>query len=385
MPTFSLRSRDFILVCLCSFLYFGSFYLLLPTLPQFVAGLGGSVSQIGLVTGAMTLASVVIRPWFGRLSDSVGRKRVMAVGAAAFALLFLPYMLLEAIFPLFFVRIIHGVAHGAYLAAVFAYVADLAPPERRGEVMGVFGVANVVAMAAFPAAGAAIIAATDNYRLLFTLSLVSAGLAALAACGVSERRPQGARGPAKLLDVARQPAVLAASLTFFCAATVYGAVISFLPVYAPQQGITNVGLFFSMYAVFTLISRLAAGKLSDRYGRRVVVLPFMALLAVATFLLSRLNGVPLLCLTGACFGLGFGAFMPALNAFVVDHTRPGDRAGALAFFTSFMDIGITTGAIVLGAAGDLWGYSLMFALAGLLPCAGFALFALFTARAARPA
>lgn len=73
---FSLLSRNFICICLSSFLYFGSFYLFaLPVLPQFVAWLGGTTSQIGLVTGFFTMMSVITRPYFGKLADKYGRKK----------------------------------------------------------------------------------------------------------------------------------------------------------------------------------------------------------------------------------------------------------------------------------------------------------------------
>ncbi len=379
MSEFSLLSRNFTFVCLSSFLYFGSFYLLLPTIPQFVADLGGTTSQIGVVVGIFTMSSVVLRPYFGKLADKYGRKKMMLFGSGLFALLFAIYSQVQEIVPLYLLRVFHGIAHGSYLAAVFAYVADLAPLKRRGEVMGVYGVANVVAMALFPAWGSMIIASTHDFSRLFLFSTITAGAAFLTVFFVDEIKPEeNQKQTISVWTVARQPAVLVASLTFFTAATVYGAVITFLPVYAPKQGLTNIGIFFTTYAIFTLISRVIAGKLSDRYGRRKVILPFLILLTIATFLLPFLQSLYLLVLIGACFGLGFGAFMPALNAFVVDSTLPHERASALAFFTAFMDVGITTGAVILGIVGEYWGYATMYGVGGIVVSLGFILFATYS-------
>ncbi|SEP38352.1 MFS transporter [Propionispora vibrioides] len=377
LDEFSLLSRNFVLLCLSGFLYFGSFYLLLPTIPQFVAGLGGTASQIGLVMGAFTLASVIFRPYFGKQADRYGRKRLMLLGAGCFAALFVLYGVTREILPLYGLRLLHGVAHGCYLAAAYAYIADLAPPKRRGEVIGVYGVANVIAMALFPAWGSLVIASSHDFSRLFTYSLIIAGLACTAVMFVDELKPEGTQvQKVSLKQVAKQPAVLVASFTFLTASTVYGTVITFLPVYAPQQGIANFGIFFTTYACFTLVSRVVAGKLSDRYGRKAVILPFLVLLALATGLLPFLSSERLLIVIGGCFGLGFGAFMPALNAFVVDRTLPHERASALAFFTAFMDIGITTGAVGLGIVGEHWGYGTMYGLGSLLVCLGMLLFAL---------
>lgn len=374
----SLWSKNFVLSCIACFLYFGSFYLLLPTLPQYVESLGGTTSQIGIVMAALTLTSVIIRPYFGRAIDTHGRKAFMIFGTGLFALLFILYGQVQSIIPLCLLRVAHGVAHGAYLAAAFAYVADLAPIERRGEVMGVYGVSNVVAMALFPALGGMFIAHFKSFPALFLVATAVAAGAFVSTLLLSEARTgERHHGPRpKLTAPLRQRTVLVASLALFSAATLYGSVVTFLPVYAPSRGLTNIGVFFTTYAVFTLISRLVAGKMSDRFGRRKVALPFLLIVGLAAFLLPFLHSVVLLMVIGACYGLGFGAFMPALNAYVVDETPPAQRAGALAFFTAFMDIGITTGALVLGIVGQYMGYEIMFVLGGVIVLAGATLFGL---------
>jgi MFS family permease len=350
----------------------------LPILPQYVVSLGGTASQVGLVIGTLTLMSVIIRPYFGRAVDKYGRKKFMLFGAGLFALLFSIYGQIHAVIPLCFVRVAHGVAHGSYLAAAYAYVADLAPPDRRGEVMGVYGVANVVAMALFPALGGAIISRTGSFPTLFILSTAIATGGFVSVFFLSEIRAEGKKdgGKAGPASPIKRRAVLVASLALFSAAALYGSVVTFLPVYAPARGLRNVGIFFSTYAVFTLISRLIAGKLSDRFGRRKIILPFLVIVAMAAFMLPFLRDLYLLVLIGAFFGLGFGAFMPALNAYVVDETPLQQRAGALAFFTAFMDIGITTGALVLGVVGQYWGYETMFFIGGVVVVAGITLFAI---------
>ncbi|WP_277657343.1 MFS transporter [Seleniivibrio woodruffii] len=383
MNEFKLTSKNFVLICISGFMYFGSFYFLLPTIPQYVVQIGGNAGQIGIVIGFFTLTSVILRPYFGRLADDYGRKKLAMLGAGLFSLLFVFYSQAQSVMPLYGLRLLHGVAHGCYLAAAMAYVADLAPADRRGEVMGVYGVANVFAMALFPAWGSHIISTTHDFNRLFTLSAVTALLAFLALVLIDEQKPDLHGGKkAGIFEAGFKPPVLAASITFFSAATVYGTVVTFLPVYAPQRGITDIGMFFTVYAVFTLVSRITAGKLSDRYGRRKVVIPFLVILAVATFCLPLLSDVYMLGFIGGLFGLGFGAFMPALTAYVVDKTEPRERAGALAFFSSFMDVGITTGAIVLGVISGFIGFQAMYVLAGIILCCGIVFFAVYTRKQA---
>jgi MFS family permease len=304
----------------------------------------------------------------------------MLAGTGFFALLFLPYGQVQTMIPLYLLRLAHGIAHGCYLAASHAYIADLAPQERRGEVIGVYAASNVVAMALFPALGIFLLRyAAGNFSFLFSVSVVTAALAFLSVLVIGEIKSAASKTAATNLRVVIRHRVLWVSpLALFAGATAYGAVTSFLPLYAPERGLSNFGIFFSTYAASTLASRVLTGKLSDRLGRRRVVLPFMGLLTLAVFLLPLLHGLSMLVLIGICFGFGFGAYMPTLNALVVDETPPQERGRAVAIFTASMDVGITFGSIVLGLAAEYWGYATMFILAGFVVMSGLVLFALCT-------
>lgn len=78
-------------------------------------------------------------------------------------------------------------------------------------------------------------------------------------------------------------------------------------------------------------SRVFAGKLSDHVDRRLVILPFSLLVALAAMCFFIMDNVWMLGLIAILFGLGYGALVPALTALVVDVTRPEERGPALGF------------------------------------------------------
>lgn len=377
MAEFRLLSRNFIGCCTANFFYFGAFYLFLPVVPLFVEGLGGMATEIGLAIGIFTFLSVVARPHSGKLGDRYGLRRFMVLGAVLFAAFFLGYLWVEDLTMLYVLRVLHGIAHGIFLAAIFAYVGSLAPPNRRGEVMGVFGVANVVSMAIFPAVGTYMVRYFGGFDELFITAALMDCIAAAAVLTVEEKR-LGAKAASsvRLGDVMRLRPVWVSFVTFVLAATAYGSVITFLPVYAVERGIIEFGQFFVVYAVFTMVSRLAAGKLSDKFGRYAVIVPFIGMLASSMAVLALMDSMAMLWLCAALFGFGFGAFMPALNAYIIDETKPSERSSALAIFSSAMDVGITAGAVLLGMVSELTGYAAMYGISAALALVGMVMFAL---------
>ena len=114
----------------------------LPVLPRYVHGpLAAGDVWVGVVTGAFAFTAVVARPVAGRLADLHGRRVVVLGGAllvaAAGALYFVP----AGVPGLLVARLVLGAGEGAVFTAGATWVVDLAPAARRGQAIGLFGLA----------------------------------------------------------------------------------------------------------------------------------------------------------------------------------------------------------------------------------------------------
>ena len=338
---FSMWSVNFILFCLANFLYYGAFYLYIPVLPQYVEMLGGTPADIGLVGGAFGLSSFIIRPYLGKLANEWGRKRMMLLGTISFALLFLLFGRVTGVVPLVVLRLAHGVCLAMYLAASAAYIADYAPVDRRGEVLGIYQTCSVVSMAVFPAAGIWILQHTQSYPFLFNVTFVTALVCFFVLLPLKETNPvYDQEQKLDLLPIFRRRVIFMSSLCLLGASLVYGAILTFLPIYAQQRNISDYGIFFVVYALATMGSRVFAGKLSDHVDRRLVILPFSLLVALAAMCFFIMDNVWMLGLIAILFGLGY--------------------------FTAFIEVGIVVGAMGLGFITEILGYANMFALSGII-------------------
>jgi MFS family permease len=343
-----LLSRDFALACAGNFTFFGSMHFLLPALPIYIVGLGGHESDVGMVMGAFTLTSVLLRPYVGRGVDNGRRKPFLLLGALIFVLASLSYNLASSVPLVFLVRAFHGAGIACFTTAASTYIADISPASRRGAALGFYGMFSNVAMSIGPFLGGLLMRAF-SMPILFA---ASAGMG-LSSLGIVSLLREPAREPSSRPTTATARPLICRSAVFpslvmFSLSLTYGTVLSFLPLLAVERKIENFEVFFTAFALALIVVRASAGELSDRLGRAMVIIPGMALVIAAMALLSVASSLPLLLLVALIYGLGFGAVNPVLQAFTVDRAGLSDRGAAMATFSAAFDLGIGIGSVVLG-------------------------------------
>jgi MFS family permease len=349
----------FVGLCLSVFLLYVSYQLLLAVLPLHALALGLSEAQLGLIPGIFALSAMLLRPLAGHLADSIGRWPLVLLGPAIFALSSLGYGLVAGVAGLLALRLFHGVGMGFGPTAASVVVADVAPVERRGEAMAVFGLTTTTGLAAAPYVGIEI-SERWGAHWTFVTSAAVATVALLLALSLPETRPAGARPQGQLSPAAffsrgaLYPSALLLSLLF-----TYGGIITFLPLFAQRRGLGNPGLFFAVFAVVVLVTRTRSGSLADRFGRRLVLVPALVITGASLAVLAAAGSRPGLMAAAALYGVGFGAGQPALMAMTADRVAPAERGRALGTFFTAFELGILGGAMLLGPVATGLGYTAM--------------------------
>lgn len=348
------------------FAFFLSFYLQVSALPLALRETGLSDLAVGVIIGSFPFASMVAKPWAGWASDRFGRKPLLLAGPAIFFAASLAYTVSGTARALLLVRLLHGSGMGLYPTAASAVVADLAPPQRRGELLGQLGAAANVAMAVGPLAGVAF-AERAGFASLCVLSALIAAAALAASVAVPETLPEGSERPVRLrLDAALSRPALLPSLIVLCMMVSYGAQLSFFPIYAHGHGI-NPGLFFLVFALVVAAVRSHAGRLSDQIGRAPVAVAGLLLCAGALAALALTASATGVVGAGALYGIGFGSAQPALLAWCVDRVSPEDRGRAVGTYYTALELGIAAGAMATGLVVGVLGFAAaFFAIAGVV-------------------
>ena len=346
----SIYTLQFGLVCLSSFLFSASFNMLIPELPEYLSAMGGA-NYKGLIIALFTLTAGFSRPFSGKLTDTIGRVPVMAVGSIVCVICGFLYPVLTTVSGFLFLRLIHGFSTGFKPTATSAYVADLVPENRWGEAMGVHGVCFSTGLAIGPAIGSTI---TDYYSIntLFYCSSLFALLSVVILGHMKESLKAKQPFRLSLLKINRQEIVewkvIPAALITFLSYISYGAILTIIGDWGNYLGTSNKGLFFMVFTLASLLIRFIAGKASDRYGRVGIIKVSLVLLTVSLMLIGLANSSFWLMCASALYGVATGMLSPSVNAWTIDLSDPSHRGKAIATMYIALEAGIGLGALIAG-------------------------------------
>ncbi|WP_086539899.1 MFS transporter [Algoriphagus antarcticus] len=341
---------DFSLLCLSSFLFFSSFNMIIPELPEYLTSLGGEDYK-GFIIALFTLSAGLSRPFSGKLADKIGRIPVMMIGASVCFVVGMLYPLLSFVGGFLFLRFAHGFSTGFTPTGASAYVADIVPYQKRGEAMGLFSLFGSMGMAAGPAVGGWL-GTLFSIDTVFYVSAFTAIFSILILLKLKETLPNKQKISWKMFQLQKdeiiEKRVLVPSGILFLCAFSFGVVLTIIPDFSTHLDIENKGLFFGVFTVSSLGIRLLAGKTSDRYGRVPVMRAASATLVCAMALIAFAESKFALLGSGVLFGCAVGMYSPTTAAWVIDLSLDQFRGRALATMYIALEAGIGIGALVSG-------------------------------------
>lgn len=327
------------LLFLTVFLDLVGFGIVIPLLPLYAERFGASPVAVTWLVAIYSLLQFAVAPWWGQLSDRVGRRPVLLVGLFGSAASYLLFGLAGSLAMLFVARALAG-AMGATIGVAQAYVADVTPPEGRARGMGMIGAAFGLGFILGPAIGGVLSQFGTAVPFLGAgaLALVNG---VLAVRWLPESRPPGAAPPAAQLGLAARLRALAGLgrgrgaalyLAFFLLTFAFAALEATFSLWADRRWqLTPAGvayLFAYLGVVITVVQGGMVGPLARRLGeRRLAALGALAL-AVGMAALPLAGTVPLLALALAVLAFGQGTVIPALAA-MISHAAPADQQGRL--------------------------------------------------------
>jgi MFS family permease len=345
-----------------------------PVLPLLARDLGADPPIVGLVMAASTLTGVVLKLPAGVLSDRFGRRRLLVASGAVFALLPFGYSAISTLSALVALRFVHGSATAIFSPVASASVADLAPAARRGTWLSSYSTAQGTGQVLGPLMAGYLIATGDFSRAFLIAGAIGTTAAFLVARlpHVSGREARPGTRPVftrAMVDVVSNRLVLLTSAAQAAQFVLHGTLNAFVPLYGRDVlRLTSIelGWSFGLQTITTLAARPVIGALSDRVGRRGIIITGLLVSAFSVFCLSAAVSVAALMTCIVTYAIGAAMTTAATSAHITDIT-PSERYGAAhGVFGTIYDVGDALGPLLAGVLVATLGYAGMFRVIALI-------------------
>ncbi|HET6998736.1 MAG TPA: MFS transporter [Solirubrobacterales bacterium] len=366
------------IVTFCGLLAVGA---TLPVLPRYVDGpLGEGKVAVGIVIGSYAITGLLMRPFAGRFADRRGRRPAVLIGSLLMAVGGFLYLLPLGVGGLIAARLVLGVGEGTVFTAGSAWIVDLAPLERRGRVIGLYGLSVWAGLSIGPLFGE-LIQHAAGYSAVWIFAGAMPLIGAVVALRVPDPfRPKWLEHEHRSL-IAREALRPGAALAL--GSTGYAAVATFVVLHLDERGVGHGALVFGALATMVVLTRLVGGDLPDRVGPARVATAAALVEAVGLTTLAFAHSLPVAIAGALAIGAAFSLLYPSLSLIVVNQVPEARRGAALGTFTAFFDAGIGLGAPLAGAAAALSSYEGSFLLGAAIALSSAALIAVSIAPHAR--
>jgi MFS family permease len=361
------QRRSLLVLFITGLLFWISIAILLPTLPAYLDKIGIDRQQLGLIIGAFAIGLLMTRPIVGKLVDTRGRKLVLLIGTAVAAIAPFGYLTVTSMPLLIAIRAFHGISIAAFTTAFSALVVDLAPPEQRGEIIGLMSLTNPLGVAIGPAIGG-YLQVFSKYQEIFWISIICGAIAFIAASQLRESRIEidlehNESTKISIWQILTNPALSIPALVLLLIGFPFGAIHTFVPLYIQSIKVGfNPGLFYTIAAIASFGARSIIGSRSDRYGRGVFIAGSLCCYTAGVACLATANSEMSFVFAAMLEGLGSGTLLPMTVALISDRSLPHQRGQVLSICITGLDLGIAIAAPIFGAIAQDVGFSGIFTI-----------------------
>lgn len=357
--------REFYFVTGLATLFFISATIIQPIFSLYVNDIGASPLELGLIVSLLSYTTLVSRVPMGMVANRFGNWWVVPFALIGQSVTYILYSLVTTPTGLYPLRIFYAIALAALHPTLMSLVSIVSPEGRKGEGLGIY-LTSVGLGQMFGPLLCSLLLSYFDYRMIFMLSSIIPAIALslyliLLRFGVlglhfsrsskHEKASVSTWSSLKGIMIKRPVQVL----TYVRLSFAFG--MSMITTLYAVYVVNSLGILPSVWSLlFTLrglsntLTRIPAGRISDKIGRRKPLLFSFIILTVVFFLLSEVEASIMIGVTMLLYGLAHGTRAVSEWAFLGDVVSESDRSLANAYFSSVFSLGMALGATIAGSA-----------------------------------
>ncbi|MEK3787693.1 staphylopine family metallophore export MFS transporter CntE [Paenibacillus sp. FSL K6-1230] len=371
-------SLPFLRLYLLTLLYFSANSILNVIIPLKGDSLGATNTTIGVVMGAYLLTTMVFRPWAGQVIQRYGPIKVLRVILVINGLALLIYTF-AGLGGYFFARVLQGVCTAFFSMSLQLGIIEELPEKERSEGISMYSLCASMPGVFGPllAVGMWRVEDIDYFAMAMISIAVLTGITGFSTkVGPKEAelaKKEQSLGTGMLSSYSqliKNPHLFRCSVIMFTASLVFGAVTTFIPLYAGQIHNGSAAIFLMLQAGIIVITRFVLRKKipSDGKWHTSFIMGIMLILAIGVECISLSNVAgALLFYVGAFFlGVAQALIYPTLTTYLSFVLPQVNRNILIGLFIAMADLGVSMGGILLGPIADFFSYSTMYMICSIL-------------------
>ena len=345
-----------------------------PVLPVFARTFGVSISSVTFAITVFSVMRLFFAPPTGLLVQRLGERPVYVSGLVIVAVSTAACAFAQNYWQLLIYRAIGGIGSTMFFISALGLLIRISPPEARGRIAGLFATSFLVGLVGGPLLGS--LTASFGLRAPFWVYGLAMLITAIAVSYSLRRSTLGApaeqaQSTVTLRAALRHNAYRSALVSSFATGwSVFGLRIAVVPLFVSDvlaRGPRMTGLALAVFAVGNVLVVLPSGYLSDRIGRRTLLIGGLFAAGVTTIWLGASSSVPVFLVAACLSGAASGVFASPQQAAVADILGSGARAGtAVAMFQMVADLGAIVGSFAVAEIAEHLGFGIGFAISGMI-------------------
>lgn len=386
-----MRYRQLLVLCFAVFVSMIGFGLIMPFLPIYARDFGANKTQIGLMVSIFSMAKIFSAPVGGKAADLYGRKPVMVTGMCVYVVVMFLFGTARTVNELMIYRAGQGAASGLVWPVAMAYIGDIVRDEDRGKAMGMYSVSFASGNATGPILGGVIASYFSLSVPFFFTSALAAVSAILLYRGIDESF-EGTRNISgmeekrghpfsflkfKLNKITPYPrtflGLTVGSFTVFFGLAMVWPLLSLFGDEVLHLSRLQIAGMFTLMGMMQMIFMFPSGSLSDRAGRKRLIVIGCILSSVFAGVIGLSTGYAFILGAVAFYTLGRSMAMPSFTAFVSSLTPTRHRGKGMGTYNFAQNLAFATGSFLSGVIADLAGLRTPFVVALVVGLLGVSL------------
>lgn len=363
-----LWTNQYVIIIALSLVMFASFYMITAGFPIFVSTISDNPTIAGIMTTTLMTASLITRFFASVIIQKINMKLLLVISMVYFIGTIGLTFVSDAIWFLILIRALQGIGFCMLTTLVFTMSSNIVPKSRLGEGIVFFAMSTSVGTTIGPLIA---ISYLSNYSFQSMLMLTLGLMAFSFVCSLftknnpvnkeeSKSKPEETKNEPFYKYMFDKRVLLPCIIVSLNYMTIAGTV-NFVGAFGKEINVGgSISQFFIAQGIAMIVVRAFSGKIFDRFGHRILIIPAAISGAAGLFLLGFSTSMWMVLVSGVLFGIAFAIIHPISQAWALTLVPPEKKATANSMLLIFIDSGMAIGSVALGILASYVGYGMTF-------------------------